>query len=30
MAQNMELMGKSVPDEEIVEMIFGFLQKHTR
>jgi len=24
------LMGKSVPDEEAVEMILGFLQKHAR
>jgi cytochrome c2 len=30
MVQNMKLMGKSVPDEETVETVLGFLQKHTR
>lgn len=30
MMQNMRLMGKSVPDEEAVETILGFLQKHAR
>jgi len=30
MVQNMKLMSKSVPDEETVEMVLGFLQKHAR
>lgn len=30
MVRNMNSMGKSIPDEEVVEMILGFLQKHAR
>ena len=30
MKQNMRLMGKSVPDEETIESILEFIQKHAR
>ncbi len=30
MVKNMRLMGKSVPDEETIETILGFLQKHAK
>jgi len=30
MVNNMESMGQSVPDEETIETILGFVQKHAR